>query len=190
MQLWSIQTPGAWEQLQTNGYLRGDGRRAWVEFRQPYRWLMQQMAERIPGYKGLSYPVWAWPVKPDLRRMGYAERGSKQVRIEFIAPDDQILLSDYELWHSVLNGLYLNRNRSRRGKFEARVRRVTGRTDYFYDQLPPQLQREMEASWLQIFDYHSDDPTWEYGWGEQVFQATLPRIELAWVKKVDIFTVR
>jgi hypothetical protein len=105
--LWTVQTREVWEEFQRKGVLRAEGRRVIPEFREAYQWLMEQMKERLPGYSG-RYPLWAWyHPKPDLRYAGLLPRGTRGVRIEFVAPVDRILLSDFDAWHAVLNKGFL-----------------------------------------------------------------------------------
>ena len=52
--LWTIQAEGAWARARERGVLKGDGRRVWRWHRGPYRWLMGQMAKRLPRYSGGS----------------------------------------------------------------------------------------------------------------------------------------
>ena len=89
------------------GALKGDGRFVWKEFRPAYRWMRRQMAERLGDCRG-QYPVWAWlQPKPDLRRGGHLPQGMIGVRLEFIVPAQEVLLSDFSAWHMVLNDGYL-----------------------------------------------------------------------------------
>lgn len=79
-------------------------------FRRAYDWLAEQMVQRglirpDPGF----YPLWAWPdydklCSSYLRPDGPVTVLSDQVYLEIDVPDSLVLLSDYELWHLVLNG--------------------------------------------------------------------------------------
>lgn len=72
------------------------------------------MAKRIssPPF-GVNYPIWAWHLwegssnRPDMRKSSYAPRGTPIVRIKLDIPENEILLSDFDLWHYVLNHWYL-----------------------------------------------------------------------------------
>lgn len=59
-------------------------------------------------------PIWAWAQydglckkRPDLRCAGYLDRGSHGVLIEIEKEPTELLLSDFLLWHYVLNQCYL-----------------------------------------------------------------------------------
>lgn len=63
---------------------------------------------------GVRYPVWAWfqyenerSRRPDLRRSAHGPSGTRAVLIEFDIAEDQVLLSDFDLWHYVLNEWYV-----------------------------------------------------------------------------------
>ena len=83
-----------------------------TDFLPAYEWMRAQMAERIPGYQG-HYPWWAWRQasehrdKPDLRARArysrYFAPGTPSVRLELEISDAEVLVSDFDEWHSVLN---------------------------------------------------------------------------------------
>lgn len=152
MRLWTLQLWGAWEVFQQQGVLRADGRRAWRSLRPHYRWMMDQMAKRIPGYTG-RFPIWAWyDPKPDLRATHYFSGGQRAVRIEFVVPDERVLLSDFGAWHIPLNWGYFDDARTEE--------ELDGRSDWWeersggarWEALSPELRAEMQQSWERVFD--------------------------------------
>ena len=72
------------------------------------------MKQRIgkPENKDIVLPIWVWDQREgkrkrrDLRYSGYADRGTKMVQIEFEIPLKNVLLSDFDAWHLVLNKYY------------------------------------------------------------------------------------
>ena len=81
------------------------------EFVEMYNWLVLQMKKRIGDPpEGVIYPVWAWHTqrskrhKPDLRSERWANGydGEKFVCLEIEVPDEQVLLSDFDLWSLIL----------------------------------------------------------------------------------------
>ena len=56
-----------------------------------------------------SVPRWAWykydetKYRPDLRYSGYLKKGVKGVMIEFEESFENVLLTDFDEWHLVLN---------------------------------------------------------------------------------------
>jgi len=116
MVIWSLLTQKAWNDLRRHGRLKVTHRHAMQEFLAPYTWMAGQMERRlkIPRPNKKAMPIWAWyqwegasRCKPDLRAAGYLPRGEQGVRIELKVADDCVLLSDFDLWHYVLNYWYL-----------------------------------------------------------------------------------
>lgn len=106
VELWTLQDVRILCMLKRTGVLRADGRRVGYgkDARPAYRWLIQQMSDRIDGYHG-GYPIWAWPEKPDLRRSKYAMwNGRLSVRIGFRVQRSRALIFDLDTWHCILHG--------------------------------------------------------------------------------------
>lgn len=130
MILWTIQTENAWREFQSTGVLRGTRKRIMEQvWDSPYQWMIRQMEQRIapPPTPG-AYPVWAWMQwentkrpKPDLRARGHLPKCESGIRIEFECPDSFALLSDFDLWHFVLNYWYLPESEVEGDEFEARL---------------------------------------------------------------------
>lgn len=186
MILWTIQHIGAWEKAERSGVLRSDARRTWHSFRQAYRWMAAEMNDQVgPPPRGVRHPVWAWfqyenarQRRPDLRCAEHLPRGTSGVLLEFAMPDREVLLSDFDLWHYVLNRWYL----------PATLRECRRIDKLSYDEQP--RGAEMEASWSRIFDL---------GWSlrdvadprpEKKIQAAVWEVPLASVKSVQFFRAR
>ena len=109
MRLFSIQSLSAYRELVNTGRYVCDGTKSeyvleWAGFKEAYEWLSARMAERIgPPPEGVIYPVWAWPAAVE-----HFSNDLKpgQVKIEFEAPRDRILLSNFEGWHAVINDYF------------------------------------------------------------------------------------
>lgn len=185
MRLWTIQQIGAWERAQEKGVLRADGRRVFREFRQPYQWLIGQMQTRLPDYRG-DYPIWAWfQYKPDLRRQAHLPPGSQGVRIEFVAPTEDILISDFSAWDDVLSGCYCSINEEDQRAFDKELKAVRDNPD-----LLAALWPKIEQSWQRIFDIEFLYADKDWRGEEPILQATLGKISLDQVLKVDHFVAR
>lgn len=193
MRLWTIQCPGAWELAQCHGVPRGDGRRiAFVDFRPAYRWLMEQMRCRVPGYRG-RYPIWAWPKKPDLRRSGYYDRGTPAVRIEFVAPSRMVLLSEHQAWHVILRQGDLPLTWEESDVRERRGQEATGERFPRFEHLPAALQAEVRATWERVFDFDAlvASELWCEGDPDRLdLQAVVEQVPLEWVVRVTPFVAR
>ena len=104
-------------------------------------------------------PLWAWfqcdgatCMKPDLRSSGHLLKGERGVRIEFRVSDRLILLSDFDLWHYVLNYWYLPESQKDDEAFESELSR---RGLSFYKEKPLRnaaFHRKITESWARIFD--------------------------------------
>lgn len=185
MKLWTIQAAPAWEKAQETGVLKGDGRRVDRFFKPSYEWLMNQMRERIPQYRG-GYPIWAYAdPKPDLRRPRLVQ-GTPGVRLEFVAEDNDVLISDFDAWHMVLNGVYCALTEEEDEDFYQKNGLynvwLQGDEDH-------QKATQIRESWERIFDIEAlaSSPCWE---GAQTLQATLGRVTLDQVIQVTPFVSR
>ncbi|MCR4712913.1 MAG: DUF3841 domain-containing protein [Treponemataceae bacterium] len=88
-------------------------------FVRSYDWMVCQIIARgIEKPENAKYPFWAWykysveKAKPDLRHAGHAPRGTECVCLELVLPDNSVLLSNFDLWHFVLNNrpIFLEEN--------------------------------------------------------------------------------
>jgi len=155
MNVWTIQPVMAYQQLLKDGYFRCDPKQSVLlhefEYRKAYDWMNRQMEKRIERKpEGVKYPIWAWHTmdwqhkKPDLRRTEFRYENEDMVCIELDIPDDDILLSDEENWHFVLNDSYFNCAGNEQEYDEAEER---------YDALTETEQQQLkEESWEKIFD--------------------------------------
>lgn len=110
---WTMQSREMWRRFEASGRLRCSINEADPYLVPAYKWMSRQMEKRIgPAPATDSSPVWAWyqylgegQKKPDRRDYGdFFEAGARAVEIEFLASEKEVLLSDYELWHFVMNG--------------------------------------------------------------------------------------
>lgn len=169
MRLWTIQTKEAHQRLLETGRLYGDWRRAERDFKSAYKWLCAQMEQRGIRLKGRP-PIWAWTHKPDMRIAAHSWRGKNGVvRLEIEVPDDQVLVSNFEAWHCVLNDHYLVTHDSE----------LAGMFDH--------PQHEVEASWQKIFQLEHINALPGY---TDLAQATFPEILLDHVVRSDAYDVR
>ena len=113
MKMWTIQPVSVINDINEKGVFRcipelapdiADG-----SYVRPYNWLVKQMKKEIgDSPEGVQYPIWAWFLvdkhnkKPDMRLAGF-RCYSPSVLIELEIPDDRVLLTDFDMWHCVLN---------------------------------------------------------------------------------------
>jgi hypothetical protein len=120
-----------------------------------YDWLVKQMKTRIgTPSEGVEYPIWAWYIhygenkKLDLRKCDFRGYVGEYYIIEAEIDDCDILLSDEEMWHLVLNNGYFAINA---GLTEDTIE--FDEDDAWFDSLPPEEQLPFKIkSWEKVFD--------------------------------------
>ena len=185
--LWTIQPLSVWIELNNKGHYICDEKYIDPYFKKAYNWLVSQMEYRIGERpKGVTYPIWAWHTmnwkhkKPDLRESGYGEKGTKCVCMEIEVPDNEVLLSDFDAWHSVLNDGYFENSKSEE---------EWGILHNEFDKLSIEEQKRVKLkSWNKIFDISPFKNDWVHK-GEYI-QATFWVLYLKDVKRVQFFTSR
>lgn len=166
---WTVQELRVWEIAQHKGYLEGNSE--FAMYPDAYKWMIEQMKARLPNYNG-EYPIWLWVKKPDMRSTGHFVGGTKCVRLTLDLDEEDVLISDFERWHIVLNDSYCSDNEQE--------------DNDFYN---GNLQISKEQSWERIFDLHREVDT-EWTGNNNWLQGTTGRIYLDRVKKVEYFTTR
>jgi hypothetical protein len=113
-----------------------------------YDWMAEQLRKRIgEPPAGVYYPVWAWHSlsgrheRPDLRRTEFRHYSGGPVCLGIEVPEAQVLLSDEEAWHIVLNDGYNCPGEDIDAEYE------------WFDALPEEERRRVKIqSWERIFD--------------------------------------
>ena len=130
----------------------------------------------INRISGVNYPMWAWyqwegkRKKRDMRLRGYAERGSELVQMTIEINDSDVLLSDFDLFHYVLNHWYLPESENDEDKTDENI---------------------IEKSWDRIFDLEKEDDGYVYGLNlHKSIQATFWKLKLEQVIKAEVFTAK
>jgi len=165
---WSNLTADAWDELQQSGKLRASRRHVDPDFMRAYVWMADQMDRRLgPRPSKDTLPIWVWwqwggkRRRPDLRASGHLPKGTRGVRVECKVQEDRVLLSDFELWHYVLNYGYLPRTEKEDEAFEKELTAaglsLTGCS--LRNPLPhARYRQKIERSWERIFDLTWTDP--------------------------------
>ena len=187
MRLWTFQPIKIWNLIQDTGAYRCDpskGSMIEPEFQEKYRWLCGKMTERIGSPpEGVELPVWAWYMqkgkhkKPDLRgeRWVCGPSDVDYTCIELEIPDNQALLSDFDLWHSVLNNWLISYTEEEDNEIHK-----------YYDTLSGDEQLEyMDKNWERIFDISFFENDWIHR-GEWV-QATFWELRKEMIRDVRFF---
>ena len=163
---WTIHPLEAWRHFQRQGFIVGDPKYICEDFIEPYHWMMEQMKKRLPDYQG-EYPVWVWPVKPDLDQPGHLPEGTEGVCLELELDDKNVLLSDFDAWHCVLNNWPLELE------------------DDEFGEIPS--QEDIVKSWERIFDYETlwQHPDWRTPTNK--LQGITGKVPISCVKDVTYF---
>jgi hypothetical protein len=134
IKLWTIHPVSVWNTLNKTGTLRVSSlHKLDSDWLPAYKWMTAQMQKRLPSSPKDIAPIWSWLQwtnnrrMPDLRAAGHLEPGAKGVRLEIEVNPNRVLLSDFDLWHNVLNYSW-------------------------HEPLPPALHRREEKSWEDIFE--------------------------------------
>lgn len=197
MRLWMLVPDVVFRTLERDGEVVTDGRRSVRDLRPAYRWMAEQMEERIgPPPRPGAFPLWAWAQwsgphrrKPDMRCGGHAPTGAKCFRLTLDVPQSQVLLSDFDDWHSVLNNSFCAWNCAEFDSFAAKLGAAGIR---WCGPHPEPFRSLIVQSWDRIFDIdRSDaDPEWGTSPEYQSIQATFWRLTSHQVQKVEAFIAR
>jgi hypothetical protein len=123
------------------------------------------------GYR--NAPVWFWCKKPDLRESGWAQKGSSQYLLTVQISCERVTLTDFDLWHFVLNRSYMALDEA---NFD------------LYDYHWPEDKELIEQSWHRIFAREKFDGDWIGR--EAYWQGTVERLYLQEVKSTRPFIAR
>lgn len=150
MKLWTIQTQTAWNSFQEKGCHHGSYEHFEKEiFLDGYNWMKEQLAKET-GTNKECYPVWVWTKRPDLRRAAHLPKGEKGVLIELELNEEDVLFSDFELWHYVLNYWHIPNSMEESDKFDEELE---SKGIEFHQKPKPEPYHSMIIdSWQKIFD--------------------------------------
>ncbi len=205
MLLWTIQNYTAYENMLKSGLLTANEDYLFCEddFKFAYNWMTAKMKEHniIPP-QGINYPVWGWyqwegkRKRRDMRESGHAKRGDKIIQLTIEVPDKEVMLSDFDLFHYVLNYWYLPIDEQDDNKFEDEYKSL-GFTWHDLQDFNIQsqemdfLRKKITSSWNRIFELEYEDDGWLYGKNDKKsIQATFWELQLEQVKKAEIFIAK
>lgn len=191
VQLWSVQTEGAYEVFRRSGVVHASDAHVDPSFVPAYTWMAGELEKRVAkpsGFNG-TYPVWAWfqyaglhRQKPRVGERGLLAPGTRGVLLELFVAPELLLLSDFQKWHAVLNKFYLPEDSKEQRAFDAWVASLGDG-----ESLKGLARARIEASWSRIFDIDAPgSDCWE-GPEEREIQAVLWQIEASMVSSVEHF---
>jgi len=174
MLLWTIQHKIAYEILIQTGRLRADEKHLFCgnDFLHAYQWISEQMKEHIGlPPEEIHYPVWAWYQWESVRKRldmrshrRWTTKGTPIVLLTIDVPDNLVLLSDFDMWHCVLNTSYLPLSKE--------------------DEIENSTTAEKTESWKKIFQIDVQTDYWNT---TKSTQATFWELKKEWVLKAEHF---
>ena len=109
--------------------------------------MARQMTRRLPSHHG-GFPIWAWYFPESVPDpAGLSPGGQAGVCVEFRASRAEVLLSNFDAWHCVVNDWYLSLDDAEE---EDWIRRYPDEVDP--TRRSAECQAEIERSWERIFD--------------------------------------
>ena len=202
MLLWTIQTEEAYLKLIKNGVLHADRKYIWKKFLPAYNWLIDEMKKRIGDPpEDVKYPIWVWyqydgeRKRRDLRYGGYAQRGMPMVQLTIDIDEKNIVFSDFDNWHFVLNNMYLALNEEDDNRFEKVYERegFTLQDIHNLTLVNPCLEKcrkETVDSWQRIFDIGRCEAEWDTPLERKTVQGTFWELKVDQVIKAEHFIAK
>lgn len=157
--------------------------------------MAEQLTQRVGlPPQGCRYPLWAWAryngirhPRPDLRASGHCRPGTQATMLELELPAHQVLLSDFQKWHAVLNRSYLADSEDELEDFEEALQSAGVPDTWPY---PEPFATRVVRSWERVFDIEGGEVAL---WGpveERQVQAAFWELHLERVRRVFSFQAR
>ena len=148
MRIWTFKNQKQYDLLLKQQFLTGDInhiKETWPQFLEAYDWIKKFVPEN--NNNNNNYPIWAWNKKPDLRKKMFSDYiKSGEYLIELEVPDNLCLISDFSLWHCVLNDMVVCKwNTDASDKLYDLYKKIEVKDKAKYDVLK-------EKSWERIFN--------------------------------------
>ena len=179
MKLWTIQHHDAYKLLIKNGILNigEDNILDNCNYKFAYDWMAVELNKKDCRPKGLRYPIWAWyqwegkRKKRDMRESGFSKRGDPMVQLEIEIPEEKVLLSDFDVYHMILNNGFIFPTVEEVEAFESLyksqgIKYGDGKFDTLQEEKLEAVKRLIVDSWAGIFDLTKEDDNWLYGKNE------------------------
>lgn len=112
MKVWTIQHIDVWNKIQKKGKYVCDQRFiCFRDFQASYEWMISIAKKNIPEWTQ-ERGIWFWTKRPDLRQHRHISVDHKpfkqeHVLIELEVDPRELLITDFSLWHLVLNQHYV-----------------------------------------------------------------------------------
>lgn len=121
------------------------------DFHRSYKWISEKLSQKYKKPDNVSFPIWSWyktygkHKKPDLRQFSMYDNNYSLIELSY--NENEVLLSNFDLWHSVLNNSYCAITTT--GEEESLY---TESQKYFDELLFNSSQKQIEKSWESIFN--------------------------------------
>jgi hypothetical protein len=187
MKVWHICSEVGFDKFLNSGVKRGHGDHIFhPSFKEPYDWMMRQMERRLNLERPRNgYPVWVWYRYNGLAQPSpllsdpLGEPGEKLVLLELEVPEHHVLLSDFELWHAVLNNFPIDDDE----EFAERYHRNRDQKTLCAHDIARTHQ-----SWEKIFDLAFYDTNWTSAPEKKSVQGCLWELHLEQLVSYEHFT--
>ncbi len=195
IKLWSIQNVDKIDEIKATGKLICLKNLFSIEWDDEYKWMIKQMEKRIGKSEVQSqYPIWAWyqhrdsnKRRPDLRKSGHLPIGTNGIRIEFEKNINEVLLSDFVLWHYPLSyKSIIAESEIEHNKFELKLEKLQ-LSNTKIEEMPKEIQYEIINSWEKIFDIDFEDQYYTSKKNEKMIQACCWDIKESEIVNIDKF---
>lgn len=159
--VYSVQDVGVWETVTRTGRfeMQDSGRFEDVEFTDAYVWMREQMRARLGVTMTGSWPIWGWSRIRREYLVSSCRRSPGQVLLRLEIPRSEVLISDFDSWHAVLNSWPLWPVDLDSGGFDEWDEAIWGELTALgasdrraVHQWPHPARRLMEATWERIFE--------------------------------------
>ena len=193
LKLWTIQTVEFYEHLLKHKRITVAQQFINPDFKDAYDWMVKKMNQMLGSNHTDIYPIWAWyqyqsifRKKPRLTDEALLPKGTNGVRLLIIKPKNEVVLSDFDLWHYVLNKWFINTG----GPEDIETERQLNHYQKDFEQLPDYLKQKVIKSWDLIFDIDLKIKDLTFPKYKKSIQATFWELHLDEVKKVDFFVAK
>lgn len=199
MRVYTIQTVEFYEELLRNGvvYCNRESECS-RDCKVQYDWMAEQMRKRIgePPLPNIKYPVWVWQQnksrkrpKPPMSSKNIPNGHSEAVMLELDVPDNEVLLSDLNLWILPLNHWAINNRHEDKLLYKKleEYEKTHGKC-YEMHEYPEEIRREIFDSWERVFDLNICDSYMVTSRRQnRSIQGTIWLLCKEWLKVVHVF---
>lgn len=192
MKLWSIQTEDVYNKVMSDGYCIVDRNKSEClyadnkideQFDRSYNWLVEKMTEKIGKPENVVLPWWAYYKSCGVRDLTlkdlqyFGTPGKEYMLLELEVPDNEVVLSDLDAWHFVLNNWWLDGSLNEE---------EWDKNNEWIESLSPEERQKVKTeSWNGIFDIEPFENDW-MSKGQSV-QATFWILRKEYIKGYEKF---